>query len=230
MKREHSIQTHFRKGTDTGRRSPVAFRSKMRDFCSIPWPATVLLLCFSLLTNSCLKEDDATVLLPLPVGTIVGVDIPEGLLDHVQINEGTNPPSIEGYYMATPVQIEYASDNYWNAEYYNLYMAFSATEGRNNVAYRERQNNSTGSSTIGRIIGDGDDFTLYFTSTMKDDNEHWSCKTLTIISGSVAEGGIAHFQYANAMLEKEDPNHHIMEVGEYHVLHDGDEFVDIHPW
>lgn len=171
-----------------------------------------------LLFSSCLKEDNATVLLPLPIGYIYGVDIPDGMLDHIAVNQGTDPPNIEGKYLATPLTLEYASDNYWNDDFFDLYLAFTRVEGRLKTTYRESQSQMTGTAPQAKVIGQGNNFTVYFTTSMKNDEENWSCTTLTIISGRLTLQGIADFQYSNAMLSKNDPENKIMPVGAYHVF------------
>lgn len=35
------------------------------------------------LFSACVKDDKATVLLPLPIGDIQGINMPEGMLDHL---------------------------------------------------------------------------------------------------------------------------------------------------
>ena len=176
-----------------------------------------VVICFAAFT-SCLKEDDATVLLPLPIGEIYGVDLPQGMLDHIGVNEGTTPPDVDGAYLASPLTLEYASDNYWNDDYYDLYVAFTQVEGRLRTTYRESQSQTSGTAPEARIIGSGNSFTVYFTSQMRNDAEQWSCTTLTIISGRLTSQGIEDFQYCNAMLSKNDPLNKIMAVGDYHVF------------
>ena len=190
----------------------------------------VLSFLMIMLFAGCIKDDNATVLLPLPIGDIEGVDVPAGLLDYIHINEGVNPPDIKGCYMADSVTIEYASDDYWNDEFYGLFMKFASVEGRNITKYNERQKNSAAEATLARVIGSGNNFTVYFVMDMSDDIEHWTCKTLTIISGTLQSDGIANFQYANAMLEKNDPYNKIMEVGEYHVFNNRGGVVALHEW
>ena len=180
--------------------------------------------------SSCLKDSQDTVLLPLPVGTIYGVDLPEGLTDHIKVHDGIDPPSLEGSFWATPMEVEYASDGYWNGEYYDLYIAFTAMDSRNVTSYREKQNSSSGVSSKARVIGSGNNFTAYTEVEMQDPKEDWWCKVLTIITGTVEGNGIEDFQYANVMLEKRDPYNKLMEVGEYHILHDKDNHVVNYEW
>ena len=167
---------------------------------------------------SCLKKDDATVLLPLPIGVIYGVDVPDGMLDHISVYEGTDPPNVEGRYLASPMTLQFASDQYWNDDFFDLYLAFTEVKGRLRTSYKETQSNTSGDAPEARIIGRGDHFTVYFTTTLNDNTLHWSCTTLTIISGKLTPEGIDDFQYANAMLSKTDPDHILMDVGQYHVF------------
>lgn len=191
---------------------------------------TAVFLALVLSAGGCLKNDDATVLLPLPIGDVVGVDPPPGMLDDIQINEGTAPPDIVGNYVADSMTIERASDDYWNAEFYNLYMSFTNVVGRNFTTYKERQSTSSATSSLARIIGSGNDFTVYFVMEMSDPVEQWKCKTFTVISGTLTSQGIANFQYSNAMLEKNDPLDKLMNVGEYHVYNNRGGIVMSRDW
>lgn len=190
----------------------------------------ILVSVVSLITVGCLKDDDATVLLPLPIGDVEGVEVPADFFDNININEGTAPPDIKGSYVADSVTIEYASDDYWNGEFYSLFMRFASIEGRNITNYKEKQKSSSAETSYARVIGNGNDFTVYFIMDMSDNAEHWKCKTLTVISGTLQSDGIANFQYANAMLEKDDPYNKIMEVGEYHVFNNRDGIVALREW
>ena len=71
------------------------------------------------LFTGCLKEGNDTIVLPLPDGKIPYSLIPESLQDSLrahgfEINEGIEPPMIMGKYLSSPMQLQYASDNYIN--------------------------------------------------------------------------------------------------------------------
>lgn len=186
------------------------------------WP-----VCFCLLLVGCMKEDTETVLLPIPAREVVGIPLPEGFDNHFQVNEGPNPPDIAGLFLATPMKLDYASDGYYNPRFYDLTFGFSHLYGRNTTDYGESQGGSVGSAIPAQVIGNGNKFTVYFISNMKDDEEMWSCKTATLISGTLESDGISDFQYANVMIEKKDPFGKIMDAGQYHVFHDDDNFVSV---
>lgn len=176
-----------------------------------------LSLFISLFFSSCLKDEESTVLLPLPIGYIQGIDFPEGMLDQMQVNEGTHPPEIGGRFWAQPALV-YASDNYWNDNYYDLFFAFDNIFGRLSTAYKEKQSTSQSASTLARVIGDGDNFTVYFTNEMKDPVEDWECTTATIISGTMAPQGISNFEYGTTLIKKRDPHNKLMPEGSYHIF------------
>lgn len=187
----------------------------------------VLGICLLLLFTGCLKDDDETVLLPIPASKILGIDLPEDFENHFHVNEGSNPPDVFGRFLATPMVVEYASDGYFNPEFYDLSFEFSHLYGRNTTMYGERQHSSSGRGTNAQVIGSGNDFTVFFYSELQDQIEQWKCKTATIISGTLLSNGISNFQYANIMIEKDDPLGKIMEVGQYHIFHDEDGFVEM---
>ena len=95
----------------------------------------MLITCILALFSGCIKDDDATVLLPLPLGDIQGVKVPDGMLDFIQVHEGTTPPEIKGKYVADLMSIEYASDGYWNDDFHTLYFSFTSVVGRHTTTY-----------------------------------------------------------------------------------------------
>ena len=104
----------------------------------------VLLALPVFLFTGCLKEGDDTIVLPLPYGKIPYDVIPERIQDSLMlhgfvINEGVYPPSIEGKYVASPMDVQYASDNYFNESFRYLYMAFSGQHLRGKLDYRQVQ-------------------------------------------------------------------------------------------
>ena len=96
-----------------------------------------------LLFSGCLKEGTDTIVLPIPDGKIPYSVIPENLQDSLRtrgldIHEGLNPDTLNGKFLAAPMILRYASDNY-QEDFYDLYMAFSGQNPRGLIRYRETQ-------------------------------------------------------------------------------------------
>lgn len=168
----------------------------------------------SLLFTSCLKDGDDTIVLPLPDGKIPYSVIPENMQDSLiqngfVINEGLTPPNIEGVYLAAPLDLHYASDNYTN-KFYDLTMTFKDQKRRGMITYAERQRDTIeGASISAQVIGHDSCFTMYCHQYIYDYAgaiQLWKCKIATVISGIATSSGFRNCQYSYIMLEKDAIN------------------------
>jgi hypothetical protein len=193
--------------------------------------------------TGCLKEGDDTIVLPLPNGKIPYDVIPERIQDSLTrygfvINEGVYPPSnIEGKYVASPMDIQYASDNYHNPNFRYLYMAFAGQQRRGKINYSQVQydtiflneqqfTDAIGDASRAHVIGEDSNFTMYCIQTITIDPNCW-CSTASVVSGTLTKAGIKNCQYAEYILDKQDdPNQpRLSEVGTYRIWNDGDGFA-----
>ena len=189
--------------------------------------------------TSCLKDSDETIVLPFPYGKIPYSVIPQDLQDSLRahgfnINEGTEPPFIEGHYLSSPHKLTYASDNYANPNFYNVYMTMSGQTTRNRVSYLETQGafqdaSVRGRSIQGSVIGKENFFTMYcyqVQSEVEQQDTLWSCKTATVVSGIMTDRGIANCQYAQVVLDTFASNSYYASrlpgEGTYRIFHDFD--------
>ena len=120
-----------------------------------------------ILFSGCLKEGNDTIVLPIPDGKIPYSVIPEKLQDSLRlsgltIHEGLNPDTINGRFVAAPMVLHYASDNYQEL-FYDLYMSFSGQTRRGLIKYYETQKRDdiNGKSIMANVIGEGKDVTMY---------------------------------------------------------------------
>ena len=187
-----------------------------------------MLVLTTILFSSCLKEGDETIVLPLPDGKIPYSVIPERLQDSLlrhgfTIHEGIEPPTIEGRYVSSPTGLQYASDNYSNA-FHNIYMTFARQNERGLVNYTELQDTlAEGASIAANVIGNGNNFSMYCYQILSDTATHkWSCKTATVVSGTLTPTGIGNCQYTFIMLDKEDAENRLAPVGTFRIFHDTD--------
>ena len=187
-----------------------------------------------LLFTGCLKDGDDTLVLPTPDGKIPYSVIPERLQDSLRdngfvIHEGITPPSIEGKFKVSPMDLQYASDDYQN-NFYDLIMTLSGQYPRGRVSYSESQVDTVlGLSTMANVIGKGDDFTMYcfqnIAKTNRDGDTLYTCSTATVVSGTIAKEGIHNCQYTNIILDKWAVNDYyasqIPPVETYRIWNDG---------
>lgn len=190
------------------------------------------------LFTGCLKEGNDTIVLPLPDGKIPYSLIPESLQDSLrahgfEINEGIEPPMIMGKYLSSPMQLQYASDNYIN-DFADLYMLFEGQNRRGIVRYSESQRDTVvGNSLMANVIGKGDKFSMYCYQKVSHCNSEgdtlWNCNTATVVSGTITDTGIAKCQYTTIILDHWAVNNYyasrIPKAETYRIWNDGDGFA-----
>jgi len=203
---------------------------------------TRLLMILSLpifLFSGCLKEGDDTLVLPTPDGKIPYSVIPEYLQDSLRdngfiIHEGINPPSIVGKYLVSPMDLQYASDDYHNT-FYDLTMTLVKQFRRGAVSYSESQVDTVlGKSTMANVIGEGNDFTMYCYQNVAKTNTNgdtlYTCKTATVVSGTIGHTGIQNCQYSNIVLDKWALNDYYYSqmppVETFRIWNDGDNLAE----
>lgn len=199
--------------------------------------ATVLgvLLFPIMMFSGCLKEGDDTLVLPVPDGKIPYNVIPQRLQDSLiahgfNIHEGMTPPTLNGSYLASPMDLTYASDSYQNL-FYDLYMTFSGQTQRGKVKYTESQRDTiNGTSFFADVIGTDSSFTMYcyqnIASCGSQGDTLWRCTTTTIVSGQLSPEGIKECQYSNIVLDKWAADPYFLsqmpDAGTFRIWTDGD--------
>lgn len=185
----------------------------------------ILIFLLPLLLTGCMKETDETVLLP-----VRGVRIPETVLSaeeqdavsqYMPIYEGCTPPNVEGDWLASPMTLTFASDNY-AGEFYDLHWRVERQNRRNLAKYKEWQNTASALGKEAHIIGEGDNFTMYTIEQSVNESRGWSCEQVTVISGTKTANGIEGYRYAVVMRNKTDERGIIIEPDSYRVFTDGD--------
>ena len=192
-----------------------------------------------ILFSGCLKEGNDTIVLPIPDGKIPYSVIPEKLQDSLRlsgltIHEGLNPDTINGRFVAAPMVLHYASDNYQEL-FYDLYMSFSGQTRRGLIKYYETQKRDdiNGKSIMANVIGEGKDVTMYCYQNVFECNQKgdtlWRSKTATVVSGTISEDGIKDCQYAHIVLDTwaADEFHAspLSKPGTYRIWYDGDKMA-----
>lgn len=185
--------------------------------------------------SSCLKEGKDTVVLPVPSGKIPYDVIRHEIQDSLrangfEINEGIEPPNVEGCYILSPMDLRYASDNYRNT-FYDLTIRFFGQIQRGRLNYQEKQNNEAfGQSLMANAIGEGNKFSVYSLQTIEGISSSgvklWSCTVATVVSGEKDSNGIVNCQYAYVMKDKESTSEYYLsrlpEINTFRIWDDGD--------
>ena len=194
-----------------------------------------LILLLTLILYGCLEKDNETVLIPPYTESVPESLIPSSTIEtlraYMTINEGENPPVIEGGFLASPMSMVYASDGYANNNFYNARLLFSSQGCRNTICYTEEQSSAQLTCDNAIVIGQGNRFTFAGRAEMRNASAGWSCVLGLIISGECSsDGSIKQLEYANVMLEKVDPYNVLLEVGDFRVYRDQDGTTLPHNW
>jgi hypothetical protein len=203
-------------------------------------PIKLLFVTCSLLTitgslSSCLEKDDSTFVIPPYETTIPETIIPAAMIDQLRpymtIHDGEEPPLIEGGFLASPMELVHASDIYANNNFYNARLLFSSQSCRNMICYTEEQSSAQLTCDDAIVTGRGNNFTFAGQAQMRNAVAGWSCTLGLIISGErSSDGTIRRLEYANVMLEKNDPYNVLIEVGDFRVYRDSDGTTTPHNW
>lgn len=188
--------------------------------------------------TGCLREGIDTIALPfgkIPDG-VIPQEIREQFEEYMPIYEGVTPPDITGEYLNRPDLLVFSSDGqfYPGYEFAPQYISFQNQTPSGMATYSEKQASSVADASEVYVVGSGNNFSAYFISntTRYDDygNVTSTCKTSTVLSGTVTEDGIENFRFAFVMLEKDDPYYQLMDVNEYRIFEDGDGLAIRYDW
>ena len=201
---------------------------------------TMLLLAAVLMAfSSCLDEGEETIILenhqPVScVSTVVDSTTLALLQTYMPIYCGLTPPAIEGTYVVDPVSTVYSQDTNLHAgnTVTSRLMRFSAQNGlRGCVDYETRTvtGSSHAASTEADVRGSGNNFTVYFTA--KGASNGVATTTLTVISGTRTDEGIANLYYAIMLAEKVgDSSQLLMESQNLRIFADDDGMSYLTDW
>lgn len=194
----------------------------------------ILLGILCLLTESCLKEPNYTIVLPTEgdiSSGIIPAEISAEFRKVMPIYTGNTPPNIEGEYLCSHMELTGSSLSYDNiGEYYaDHYVAFVRQSGSKKVSYYSKQSASHAESEKVTVAGKGNQFTAYFVSEGKSSGIY--TKQSVVISGTWAANGIVDYYYAFIMLDKgPDPNSLLVPVHTYRIFKDSDGLAKQYLW
>lgn len=150
---------------------------------------------------------------------------------HMPIYNGNRPPTVDGSFVIHPLKLIYSSDGYMDDKFNDIYMKFSEQDAsKNTLQYQEKQSNSTGDKTEMILLGEGDNFTVFAVVTSAMNGGKVTYSLATIISGTMTADGIKDCYQAVLMVDKNDPNNEVMDVGTYRIFKDGDLLATPQSW
>jgi hypothetical protein len=188
--------------------------------------------------SACIKDDDETLILPevkyfKPIEEVIPDTIQQQLEKHMDIFTGSTPPDIEGTYLVNPANLVYSSDGQFSVGHVftDVVMKFSAQNSITNIiTYTEKYGTTLATSDEVSISGSNNNFTAYFNTIGEYADNITTYKEATLISGTITSSGIKNHIYAFVMLEKNDPNNILMDVGVYRIVKDGNELASNTSW
>lgn len=196
------------------------------------------------LLPSCLSDGDDTIVLEGKNPTGIYRAIPKETVDklkyYMPINEGNNPPNIEGCYEINPCLAVYCEDE-GNGGFEPGHK-FAPTKIRfynqdsktGTIDYEEKQGKSVKIGKGAFVSGSGDDFSVYFDTYAESQSDsgfviHYT--TALLVSGTIKNNGIQNINYAFTMVSKENDRYdELMEEGIFRVINDGDGLAEISSW
>jgi hypothetical protein len=140
------------------------------------------------------------------------------------INEGTQPPNIEGIYLASPYRVlaPYGpNDSYAKGRVLADYKYRFYEQTGEDIKINYKGGGATGTGTGAFVSGFGNKFTLFVAAT-GNNGAGATYKSLEVYTGEISTGGIINYQDSFMVTEKNDPNNTMLPVNQARVLEDGD--------
>lgn len=188
----------------------------------LPLALGVLLLAL----NGCKKKEDVP-----PLSAKIQRIVPASILDDLKakglvVNEGNQPPNIEGIYLASPYRLlsPFGPDDSWQkgrvvADY--KYRFYDQRGDDVKLDYKSGAGSDQASGVASFLAGSGDTFSLFGEQT--GGSNGISYKEVSVVSGEITPTGIKNFQYAFVLTEKgPDPSDKLIAVGKSRIFEDGD--------
>lgn len=185
---------------------------------------SALVLCSILLLDSCKKKTPEPIL-----SAKIQQIVPATLLNDLKtkgmpINEGVNPPNIEGVFISNPhtLEVPYEGDSYTKGTVFNnLAFQFSKQNTAELSVNIDVKSGSTVASGIGGFIsGTGNKFSIFSELSIKYGTA--TGKQVRIFSGEITPQGIKDFYTTLVFTEKNDPDKIFIEIGAARIIKDGD--------
>ena len=177
--------------------------------------------------GSCKKNDvDPTKGFSNSIQAIISQDDIDKLRQRgMPVNEGIQPPNIEGIYVSSPHELvsPYGPDDDYQSGkvFIDFILRFSKQNSTDQTAQVETKNGSTvGAGQGGFLAGNGNKFTFFAEIDTKDGST--LSKQVRLFSGEITPDGIKDFYTTLLMVSKTDPDDELIPVGASRIIKDGD--------
>ncbi|MBR2205172.1 MAG: hypothetical protein IJ898_02290 [Prevotella sp.] len=173
---------------------------------------------------------------------VVPIEILDPMKPYIPIYDGENPPDIQGTYVIDPMEIVYDKTGNYEPGYNKFSIVYFNISNQNfttnTLDYQEKEigNGNMMSESEGKgafISGEGNNFSVYFNTTGVTHLENYDVNTTDalVISGTKTSDGIRDLRYAFVIVKKsDDPENRIMNVGDFRVFKDGDNWAEATRW
>ena len=140
------------------------------------------------------------------------------------INEGSQPPNIEGIFASSPHTLvsPYGPDDTRKPgyEFDDLIIRFTSQNSADQSAIVDIKNaGATGTGVGGFLAGNGNKFTFFAEIDYKDGSV--TAKQLRIFSGEITSTGIKDFYTTLLVTSKNDPGNTLIPIGASRIIKDG---------
>lgn len=150
--------------------------------------------------------------------------------NHMKINDGLNPPLIEGIYLMHVSTLVFDSYNASPRDTFDdAYLNFYDQNTANKTVKLMESGGTEGTGTGAYISGEGNNFTVFL--NMSGSSHGFTYKEAVIISGTKTSEGIRNMEYCLLMIENNDYDaQYIMKPGHFRIIKDGDGMSETTTW
>ena len=104
----------------------------------------------------------------------------------------------------------------------------SQDKTNNTLRYEQKQADSYGVSDNVVILGQGNNFTMFFIQNITGSD--YTTKNASIYSGTITNEGLKNLYFGFTILEKNDPQNTQIEVGKIRIIKDADGLSELSTW
>jgi len=158
---------------------------------------------------------------------------------YMPLYSGNTPPTIEGVWNMSPCVLVYDSKGAYNPghKFTDVVVELSdQSSSQNTLTYRDEYVSTADGSIVGtsnkveaQIVGSGSHFTFFVISTNTETDGSWM-KQASLYSGTKTSSGIKDLYNGFVVLDKYDPNGHLMGIGEFRIINDQDGLSQSTTW
>ena len=154
------------------------------------------------------------------------------LSGYMPIYSGNTPPIIEGTYKLSPWAVVFDEAGYEPGHTFSdkIIRFSNQNTQQNTLAYNQKQGSAVGHSDNVVILGQGNNFTVFFIQQESDPEFNFTGKSAAIYSGTMSDTGIKNLYYGFLYLEKNDPQNKKIGVGKIRVIKDSDGLSETTTW